>query len=139
MGTLVIDTGTDIVGIYSVDDGTYHPYRGDDIRLALKLIACADEVVTYNGKHYDLLELGKFAGMSVQFPLKGKHTDMRSICWSDRIFGRDLLTTYRMHFDSCPEFPPTHEGVNNRDVYVTFKLWELWNRGELKVLDAHQV
>ena len=48
--TLVIDTGQDIVGIFSVEDDAYTPYRGADISTALQRIQSADEIVTYNGK-----------------------------------------------------------------------------------------
>ena len=55
--------------------------------------------------------------------------------------------TYSIHFDinSCPSFPyahdgssecNNHEGSNQRDVYMTFKLWELWKQHKLKVLDG---
>lgn len=141
MPTLVIDTGQDIVGIFCVEERKYVPYRGDDIPLAIQRIETAEEVVTYNGKDYDLEELGKCAGLASgqRLPLKGTHTDMRSICWSDRIRGRSLSNTYLMHFSDCPSFPDTHEGSNEADVFMTFKLWELWKLGQLKVLDGHDV
>jgi hypothetical protein len=33
-------------------------------------------------------------------------------------------------------FPDTHEGSNERDVFMTLKLWELWKQGKLKILDG---
>lgn len=141
MPTLIIDTGQDIVGVFSVEERRYVPYRGQDILFAIARIETAEEVVTYNGKNYDLEELGKFAGLPIgePLPLKGSHTDMRSICWSDRILGKKLRDTYLMHFPSCPSFPDTHEGDNENDVHMTFKLWELWKQGQLKILDGHEV
>ena len=136
MATLVIDTGQDIVGIYSVEEETYTPYRGSDILSAIERIKAADEIVTYNGKHRDLPDLVKFAGITGDFPLKGLHTDMRSVCWSDRIWGSNLFDTYKMHFGNLPEFRHTYEGHNEKDTFLTFKLWELWRKGELKVLDG---
>ena len=137
MTTLVVDTGMDIVGIFSVEENRYVAYRGDAIQSAIQMIEAADEVVTYNGNNRDLRDLGTFAGLSVDLPLKGSHTDMRSICWSDRIWGSDLVTTYAKHFGSCPRFPDTHEGSNERDCFMTFKLWELWKLGTLKIVDGH--
>jgi hypothetical protein len=130
--TLIVDTGDNLVGIFSVEDGQYTPYRGAAISEAIHRIETAEEVVTYNGKFYDLDELGKFAKIPGALPLKGRHTDMRSICWSDRIWGRSLYNTYLEHFIDCPSFPDTHEGNNNCDVYMTFKLWELWKQEKLK-------
>jgi hypothetical protein len=91
------------------------------------------------GKRYDLERLGKFAGLMVDLPLKGIHTDMRSVIWSDRILGGNLYDTYAMHFATPPSFRDTYEGHNERDVYMTFKLWELWKQGKLKKLDGHNV
>ena len=138
MPILVVDTGQDLVGIFSVDDETYVPYRGAKISEALHRIGEADEVVTYNGKNHDLQRLGAFAGLTGDFPFQGVHTDMRSICWSDRIWGSDLSSTYAMHFHSRPDFPKTHEGSNHLDTYMTFKLWQAWKSGKLRILDGQR-
>jgi hypothetical protein len=47
MITLVIDTGMDIVGIFSVAGGKYVPYRGVAISSAIGRIQAADEVVRH--------------------------------------------------------------------------------------------
>lgn len=146
--TLVIDTGQTIVGLFSVEDVVYIPYRGRNIAKAIERVQCADEVVTYNGKCRDLEDLGGFAGIDGNLPIKGVHSDMRSICWSDRIGGRSLFDTYRLHFPdgSCPSSPflpkgapdcDDYEAGNRRDVYMTFRLWELWKGDQLKVLNGH--
>lgn len=139
MATLVIDTGQNVVGVYSVEAKNFRAYLGNDIASAIRLIETADEVVTYNGKLYDMGNLGKLAGLSGNLPLKGIHTDMRSICWSDRILGSNLRFTFGEHFDDCPNFPDTYEGSAERDVYMTFKLWELWKQRRLKILDGNRV
>jgi hypothetical protein len=140
MTTLVIDTGQDIVGVFCVEDGNFVAYRGEEIQSAIRRIATADEVVTYNGKGRDLYDLGALFGLTGELPLKGIHTDMRSVCWSDRIFGSSLDNTYAMHFTKRPIFSdPPHERSCHLDVYMTFKLWELWKLGNLKVLDGHRV
>jgi hypothetical protein len=138
MTTLVVETGVSIVGIFSVEDNNYIPYRWpDDIPVALQRIAAADELVTYNGENYDLRKLGEFAGSPGDFVLTGTHTDMRSICWSDLIAGSSLTKTYLMHFGEFPTFSDTYEGSNERDCYMTFKLWQRWKEGSLVVLDGH--
>jgi hypothetical protein len=139
MRTLVVDIGQDLVGLFFVEEGRYVPYRGDAIPSAIQLIQDADEVVTYNGNNYDLLELGRLAGLDEKLPLKGIHTDMRSIYWSDRIWGSNLQGTYARHFTECPKFPDTHEGSNECDTYKTFKLWRLWKTEKVKVIDGHTV
>jgi hypothetical protein len=134
--TLVIDTGVDIVGVYSVADGVYTPYRGPSIRQAIARIQQADVVVTYNGNRYDLQELAGFAGLEAgkQLQMRGKHVDMREVCWPG-ILGSNLSRTYSRHLTDVPAFPDTYEGSNQLDVYMTFKLWELWELGKLK--DIH--
>ncbi len=119
-----------------MEDEIYIPHRGSRIAIALDRLAEADEVVTYNGNNYDLERLAEFAGLDRKFSLRGVHSDMRSVCWSDRIRGSDLGSTYAMHFVSRPKFPETHEGSNELDIYMTFKLWEAWRDGKLVVLDG---
>ena len=114
MKTLVIDTGQDIVGIHGVASACYTPYRGSKIAKAIHIIEDADEVVTYNGNVRDFPDLQKFALQYLHTDLKffGRHIDMRSICWSDRIWGSSLHDTYAIHFDTAPAFADTHEGSN---------------------------
>jgi hypothetical protein len=102
--TLVIDTGQSIVGIYSVEDGEYIGYRDSRISEALERVRNADEVVTYNGTFRDLQDLGQFAGIDGDLPIKGKHIDMQRMIW-DPIVGSSLGNTYSMHFDACQDFP----------------------------------
>ena len=137
--TLVIDTGQDVVGIYSVEECSFVVYRGNEIPIAIQRIQTADEIVTFNGKCRDLRDLGRFAGIDADLPINGKHTDMRSICWSDRIWGGDLFSTYMSHFWDRPAFPNTYEGSCHCDVYMTHKLWELLKQGKLRILDGHRV
>jgi hypothetical protein len=82
--------------------------------------------------------LGEALGIPDGLPLNGVlHTDMMTVCWSDRIMGRSLANTYETQFGACPDFPDTHEGSSERDVYMTFKLWEAWKQGKLRIIDGH--
>lgn len=145
MTRLVIDTGQSIVGVYSVEDGGYIGYRGSRISEAIERVQNADEVITYNGEMYDLEQLGKFAGIVGDLPIKGKHIDMQRIVW-DPIVGSSLIKTYERHFKDCPDFPfgrggsgdcDDYEGSNQRDVYMTFKLWELWTEKKLDIFGTN--
>ncbi len=141
MTTLVIDAGQSIVGIYEVERGEYVPYRGHDMAVAIGRIQTADEVVTYNGELYDFEQLGRLAGMEGDLPIRGKHIDMQRMCWAP-IFGSSLSRTYLRHFAECPAFPfgqiesrsDDYEDSNQRDVYMTWKLWELWREGKLNLV-----
>lgn len=142
MRTLVIDTGQSIVGVYSVEEQRYIGYRGSRISEAIERVRNADEVVTYNGTNRDLRDLGRFAGIDGDLPLTGWHIDMQRMIWHP-IVGSSLVRTYKMHFDSCPEFPfgrrdirdcDDYEADNQRDVYMTFKLWECWKENRLNLV-----
>jgi hypothetical protein len=134
--TLVVDTGTEIVGIFSVLDGVFTPYQGERISIALERIKNAAEIVVYggelpNGQDYDLTQLGKFAGTSGEFQIRGVYTDMRLICWPWAAWGSSLRRTYERLFTTCPEFPDTYEGAVQSDCYMAWKLWERWKEGTL--------
>jgi len=105
---------------------------------ALARIQLADEVITYNGKIYDLPLLAQFAGLPrhLSLPLRGTHSDMRSIRWSDEIWGSSLRSTYSEFFSEWPDVEDTYEGDIHADVLMTFELWKLWRTGRLK--DASQ-
>jgi hypothetical protein len=130
--TLVIDVGTTIVGVYSVESAQYVGYYGAARHEAVQLIQAASEVVTYNGARYDLLELGRIAGLpgNGPLPLRGEHSDMQEICWPG-ILGSSLKNTFARLVGSCPTFPETYEDSNQRDIHMTLKLWELWRAGQL--------
>lgn len=135
--TLVFDIGDDILGIYSVEAGEYIPYRGNKMKDAVNRLLKAKEIVSYNGKDYDVHKINQlFDDVFVEF--SGNHSDMREICWSARIWGKSLRDTYAMHYSESPEFPGTHEGSNERDVYETYMLWLAWKNDELIVIDGNQ-
>ena len=64
---------------------------------AAKLVQTADEIVTYHRSVHegwsDLVKLGQALGIPDGLPLSGIHTDMRMVCWSDRIMGSSLANT----------------------------------------------
>lgn len=141
MTTLAIDVGDNIVGVLSARE-RYTPYRGTRIATALRRISQADVIITYNGKHYDLDRLGTLAGVQGSLPLRGEHRDMRSICWSDRILGSDLVSTYKEQFGGDPpDFPDKdeYERDNHRDCYMAWKLYQAWEAGELRIVDGARV
>jgi hypothetical protein len=145
METLVIDAGQNIVGIYSVETQEYSAYRGSGIAEGIDRIRNADQIVTYNGTFYDLEQLGRLAGIKGELPIRGKHIDMQRMCW-DPIVGSSLFRTYSMHFADCSDFPfgqreskecDEYEGSNQRDVYMTLKLWELWRKDKLELVGGN--
>jgi hypothetical protein len=137
---IAIDTGQDIVGIYSAAERKYTAYRGARIAEAIERIKHAAVVVTYNGNHADLTDLGRWAGLGKDVPLSinGEHVDMREVCWSNEIWGSSLHNTYLKHFSNLPKFTDTHEGCNQLDTELTLALYHLWKQGQLRVVGGHE-
>jgi len=126
MSTLVVDAGVNIVGVFCVDDGKYQAYTGAELLDGISRVGTASEVITYNGNVYDLAQLGKLAGLppGELIGLRGRHTDMREVCWPG-IWGSNLRSTYRRHFGGDPpSFPQTYEGDNQCDCHMTWRLWD---------------
>ena len=132
---LVFDTGESIVGIYSVQNDEYIPYMGKEKRKGIARLVNAKEVVTYNGRSYDLDKLRQFSGLpeGEEITLTGTHTDMHLICWGG-INGSCLIDTYRLNCpdDALPLFDDTYEASAEQDCYMTFKLWQALQEGTLK-------
>jgi len=66
---------------------------------------------------------------------------MQRMVW-DPIVDSSLIRTYEWHFKDCPDFPfggrdsdgcDDYGGSNQRDVYMTLKLWELWKEKRLDI------
>lgn len=136
---IAIDTGTGpIVGILAVSDGAFTAYQDGQITKAIERIMCAREVIVYggvtrDGKDYDLLQLGKFAGMDDELPYPGTYTDMRQICWPWAVWGSSLIGTYDRLFITCPDFSDTYQGAVERDCYMVWKIWERWKANTLNL------
>lgn len=64
---------------------------------------------------------------------------IQSDAWDLEVLGGLLLSSigqFFMHVESRPEFSKTHEGSNELDTYMTFKLWQTWKAGKLVILDG---
>jgi hypothetical protein len=128
---LVVDLGQAIIGIQPVKFGKYIPYYGDKRIRAIERLERADEIITYNGKRYDLDELDKLSNLLryKKFSFSGIHTDMREICWPN-ILGSNLKNTYERYCNVKKEFPETYEGSNRSDVFMTLSLWRYWKENK---------
>lgn len=127
---LAFDTGTSIIGIFSVKKNEYRAYYGDDRKKAAQRLVRAKEIVSYNGNRYDLADISRALGLPENQlpPLKGIHHDMREIHWVN-ILGSNLRCTYGLYYPDVPNFPQTYESSNQMDCYMAWKLWECWKAG----------
>jgi hypothetical protein len=121
---LVFDVGQNLIGIRSVN-GRYRSYYGDRRILALQRLKKASEIVSYNGNRYDLPELNEVSKklLGCEFQHSGIHTDIQEVYWPN-ILGSSLENTYAKEIGKEVPFPDSHEGSNQRDVYLTLALWK---------------
>lgn len=66
-------------------------------RALSKLLQSADEVVSFNGKNFDLAVLRKHYGMKGRVPLKGKHIDLYEIMTTEAGFRVSLDAAVRLN------------------------------------------
>jgi hypothetical protein len=132
--TLVFDVGQNILGIYAVKRRSFVQYRNDDIRRGAQRLVRAREIVSWWGNLYDFPTLAKKLGLREgEAPrILGIHVDMAAVCWG-QIQGSNLRGTYLRQFSEVPISDGTHEGDNKCDVQMTFRLWQCWKAGTLKL------
>ena len=133
MAGIVIDAGSSrFLGVLSIENMKYTPYRGASIPDAITRIYAAEKLVTFNGTNYDLAPRGEFPELQ-NLPKSVIHIDMMGHAWNARreFFGKSLREIYALIFGRLPSFPDTYEGSNEQDCYMTLKLFELWEAGKL--------
>lgn len=134
MSILVFDVGENIIGVQNTNGGRYISYRGEKRINAIERLEKAHEIVTYNGNRYDLEKINELS-LSLRgssFVPPKKHTDIREEYWPN-ILGSSLGNTFKENIKKSREFPDTHEGSNQADVYMTLMLWK-----KLKTLNKHK-
>lgn len=125
--------------VEAIDDYVF--FTEDNVADLLVLVQGANEVVTFNGKGFDILLLRKHYGLRGKVPSKGKHTDLHEILTS--------MSGFRVSLDKASwlnlkekKHTAGREMANldlhslkeacKSDVIQTYRLWQLHNEGELK-------
>jgi hypothetical protein len=139
--TYIVDTGTTIIGIYSVKQRKFRQFQFDRLRPAAERILRVREFVTYcgHGPNAELTHLAEFLGIArSELDFGRRHIDMRDHCWPTMERGPSQRDTYDIAFGKgsyqqlIDRFGDTYEGDNRRDVHMTRQLWLLWKKGELR-------
>jgi hypothetical protein len=130
--TVIFDFDVGLMGLYLVKQRKYLPHFRADYQIAVRRLLNADKVITFNGWHRDLPDLAPFLGQATdeRSPLADRHIDMMDEAWyahSD-FFGRGLTKIYHMACGPvrCRRDENRHTYKNRCDVYMTRKIWELW-------------
>jgi hypothetical protein len=124
-------------------DGTQWMYfLPSDAAKLVALLRRADEIITFNGKAFDELVLRKHHELTGNCPVKGKHTYLCAIIFE--MEGRGV-SLHRLAQTNLGETKHTRgRSVANldieelkeacrSDVWQTYRLWELWSKGELLI------
>ncbi|MGH8474914.1 MAG: ribonuclease H-like domain-containing protein [Methylococcales bacterium] len=108
----------------------------------IKLLLAADEVISFNGKVFDELVLRKHHKMVGEMPIKGKHIDLLAEIFEserqrvslhrlvERNFGEKKHTKGRRMANL--DIEALKEACRS-DVWQTYRLWELWSGGSLRM------
>lgn len=108
----------------------------------IRLLQSANEIVSFNGKHFDLLVLRRHCGLKGRVPRKGKHID---VCqeMSDRAgFRVSLDVAARLNLGERKRIDGRKMGALTvdelkiacrSDVYQTYRLFQRYVRGTLQV------
>jgi hypothetical protein len=113
----------------------------------VKLLASADEIITFNGLAFDELVLRRHHGLKGKLPLKGKHVDLCAIIHETK---RRRVSLHRLAELNLGE--PKHtkgrsmanldiEGLKiacRSDVWQTYRLWHMWCNGGLKIPEPRE-
>lgn len=136
-GTLIFDFDDGLMGLYWVEKRKYLPHFRADYQIAVRRLLNADKVITFNGWHRDLPDLGPFLKLATgeRNPLADRHIDMMDEAWLAHpdFFGKGLIPIYEMSCGPvrCRKDADKHGYKNRCDLYRTWKILELWERKAL--------
>ena len=116
----------------------YEPHNTESLVNALQR---ADEVVSFNGKRFDLLVLRKHYSLKGKVPFKGKHIDIHQILTVRAGFRASLDKAVSLNFGEkrhtngrameSLDINELKEACRS-DVDQTYRLWIEWNNGTLR-------
>lgn len=127
---------------YIESRNAYEFFTQDDASRLIELLQSADEVITFNGKGFDVLVLRKHYGLKGKFPLRGKHTDLHEVLTARAGFRVSLDKASRLNHGegkhtlgremSNLDFTALKEACQS-DVSQTYRLWLANENSELRV------
>jgi len=77
--------------------GAYRYFGPADGHALIELLQSADEIVSFNGKQFDLLVLRRHYGLKGRIPLKGRHIDLCEILTAKATFRVSLDGAVRLN------------------------------------------
>jgi hypothetical protein len=129
------------------DGKAWHYFLDSEFDKLLKLLLSADEVISFNGLAFDELVLRRHCGLNGKFPRKGLHVDL-----CHEIYPTNHgVSLHRLAMLNLNERKHTAgrsmmdldiellKVACKSDVWQTFRLWDLWRKGQLKIPAARPI
>jgi hypothetical protein len=128
--------------VFDESNKSYKFYTPEDAALLIEEIQSADELISFNGKGFDILVLRKHYGLKGKVPLKGRHIDIHSIMTDEAGFRVSLDKAVSLNFHERKHTSGREMNVLNlddlkiacqSDVSQTYRLWLKAINGQLKI------
>ena len=88
-----------IACVYSEDDRKYRFYTAEQAPALIAVLLAASEVISFNGKAFDVLVLRRHYGLIGTLPRRGKHTDLHELLTERAGFRVSLNSAVALNFD----------------------------------------
>ena len=127
--------------VFDEEEDKYLYFEPHEAGNLVRTLQEADEVVSFNGKRFDVLVLRRHHELKGKVPLKGKHIDIHEILTDRAGFRVSLDKAVRLNFEEKKHTDGRAMGVLDieelkeacrSDVNQTYRLWVEYNNGTLK-------
>jgi DNA polymerase elongation subunit (family B) len=127
--------------LYDEKSDSYNFFMPENSDQLISILKECDEIISFNGKNFDILVLQQHYGLDITPPINGSHIDMHEIM--------SKLAGFRVSLDKAAQLNLGEKKHTNgrsmaeldinqlkvacqSDVTQTYKLWQLYNQGNLK-------
>lgn len=130
--------------VYDEAANAYSYYTARSARKLIEELAAADEVISFNGKRFDLLVLQRHHGLGIRqaFPIRGQHLDIHEIMTAAAGFRVSLHKAVQVNFEerkhtagramSELSLEQLKEACRS-DVSQTYRLWQAYEKKCLRM------
>lgn len=123
------------------DETTWHFFLPPEFDKLVKLLSAANEVISFNGLQFDELILRKHCKLKGKLPSKGVHVDLcHEISLTDHSVSLHRLSLLNLnegkHTGGRSMAALDIEALKlacKSDVWQTYRLWDLWRKGTIKI------
>jgi hypothetical protein len=128
--------------LYDEGENEYFYFTEKNVDTLIKRLIESDEVVSFNGTNFDLLVLKRHYKLTNQVPNNGKHIDMFEIMSEQAGFRVSLDKASRLNLNEKKHTSGKSMSELNTeklkqacqsDVSQTYRLWQKFDKGELKI------